>query len=81
MAIDIGMQELQSEWRVTDVKGNVTKMRQERGGSVQTAVQYKFIHQALEEYVAVVLSVDFGLPRGVMEHLSRCYLLLLVPDF
>jgi len=51
MSIDIGMQELQSEWRVTDIKGNVTKMRQERGGSVQTAVQYKFIHQALEEYV------------------------------
>merc|ERR1719183_2112236 len=53
MSIDIGMQELQSEWRVTDIKGNVTKMRQERGGSVQTAVQYKFIHQALEEYSRV----------------------------
>jgi hypothetical protein len=51
MTIDVGMQELQSEWRVTDIKGNVHKMRQERGGSVQTAVQYKFIHQALEECV------------------------------
>lgn len=50
MAIDIGMQELQSEWRVTDIKGNVEKMRKERGGSVQTPIQYKFIHQALEEY-------------------------------
>merc|ERR1712070_567527 len=45
------MGELQSEWRVTDIKGNVTKMREDRGGSVQTAIQYRFIHQALEEYV------------------------------
>merc|ERR1711935_1201993 len=36
MAIDIGMQELQSEWRVTDIRGNVEKMRKDRGGSVQT---------------------------------------------
>jgi len=50
MAIDIGMQELQSEWRVTDIRGNVEKMRKDRGGSVQTPIQYKFIHQALEEY-------------------------------
>lgn len=56
MTIDVGMQELQSEWRVTDIKGNVHKMRQERGGSVQTAVQYKFIHQALEEYTRVGLA-------------------------
>ena len=50
MAIDSGMQQLQSEWRVCDIKGTVTKMRKERGGSVQTAVQYRFIHLALAEY-------------------------------
>lgn len=50
MAIDIGMQQLQSEWRVCDIKGTVTRMRKERGGSVQTAVQYRFIHLALSEY-------------------------------
>eukprot|EP00039_Didymoeca_costata_P031375 m.34436 g.34436 ORF g.34436 m.34436 type:complete len:397 (+) comp8723_c0_seq2:118-1308(+) len=50
MAIDMGMRELQGEWRVTDIKGNVRKMRTERAGSVQTPVQYKFVHQALHEY-------------------------------
>lgn len=74
MTIDIGMQELQSEWRVTDIKGNVTKMRQERGGSVQTAVQYKFIHQALEEYSRVNLPHSmFGAnqPRDVVLQTSE----------
>lgn len=51
MAIDIGMQMMQCEWRVCDIKGTVKAMRRERGGSVQTAVQYRFIHQALLEYV------------------------------
>lgn len=51
MSIDIGMQMLQCEWRVCDIKGTVKNMRRERGGSVQTAVQYRFIHQALLEYV------------------------------
>eukprot|EP00037_Helgoeca_nana_P032290 m.413148 g.413148 ORF g.413148 m.413148 type:complete len:381 (-) comp29027_c0_seq1:1326-2468(-) len=55
MAIDIGMQQLQSEWRVCDIKGAVTKMRKERGGSVQTAVQYRFIHLALAEYCTPTL--------------------------
>lgn len=50
MAIDIGMHELQSEWRVTDIRGNVEKMRKERGGSVQAPVQYDFIHKALYEF-------------------------------
>lgn len=50
MAIDIGIHELQGDWRVTDILGNVTKMRQERGGSVQTEIQYRFVHQALMEY-------------------------------
>lgn len=51
MAIDVGMQMLQGDWRVCDIKGTVKNMRRERGGSVQTAVQYRFIHQALLEYV------------------------------
>ena len=42
---------VQCEWRVCDIKGTVKAMRRERGGSVQTAVQYRFIHQALLEYV------------------------------
>lgn len=69
MAIDIGMQQLQSEWRVCDIKGVVTKMRKERGGSVQTAVQYRFIHLALAEYCTPSLPHSmFGtnLPRYVM---------------
>eukprot|EP00035_Acanthoeca_spectabilis_P021111 m.436396 g.436396 ORF g.436396 m.436396 type:complete len:381 (-) comp17968_c0_seq1:174-1316(-) len=68
MAIDIGMQQLQSEWRVCDIKGVVTKMRKERGGSVQTAVQYRFIHLALAEYCTPSLPHSmFGtnLPREV----------------
>ncbi|EGD83237.1 tyrosine phosphatase RQ [Salpingoeca rosetta] len=51
MCLDICMQELQSEWRVCDVFGTVYRMRQERGGAVQTGVQYTFIHKALYDYV------------------------------
>jgi hypothetical protein len=36
---------------VTDVLGNVHKMRASRGGSIQTPVQYRFVHLALREYV------------------------------
>lgn len=68
MAIDIGMQELQNEWRVTDIHRIVTNMREERGGSVQTFVQYKFIYQALRDYVTPGLAHSmFGsnLPRTI----------------
>eukprot|EP00730_Choanoeca_flexa_P007709 TRINITY_DN12380_c0_g1_i1.p1 TRINITY_DN12380_c0_g1~~TRINITY_DN12380_c0_g1_i1.p1 ORF type:complete len:381 (+),score=84.44 TRINITY_DN12380_c0_g1_i1:1299-2441(+) len=51
VAIDKGIQELNSAWRVTDIYGNVMRMRHERGGSVQTPIQYLFIHQALLDYV------------------------------
>lgn len=51
MAIDLGMQELQSEWRVTDIVSIVQKMREDRGGTVQTFVQYRFIHMALRDYI------------------------------
>lgn len=39
------MQELQSEWRVCDIYGALYKMRQERSGSIQTFVQYEFVHK------------------------------------
>ena len=45
MAIDIGIQELNSAWRVTDVYGTLLRMRRQRGGSIQTPVQYYFVHQ------------------------------------
>lgn len=45
MAIDRGMEELNSEWRVCDIFACVYRMRQQRGGCVQTAIQYRFIHQ------------------------------------
>eukprot|EP00040_Diaphanoeca_grandis_P027353 m.155612 g.155612 ORF g.155612 m.155612 type:complete len:383 (+) comp30944_c1_seq1:53-1201(+) len=59
MAIDTGMQQLQCDWRVCDISGTVKKMRKERGGSVQTYIQYRFIHQALLEYVTP------GLPHSM----------------
>lgn len=59
MAIDTGMQQLQCDWRVCDISGTVKKMRKERGGSVQTPIQYRFIHQALLEYVTP------GLPHSM----------------
>lgn len=45
IAIDIGIQELQSEWRVCDIYGALYKMRKERSGSIQTFVQYLYVHQ------------------------------------
>eukprot|EP00051_Salpingoeca_urceolata_P021959 m.351444 g.351444 ORF g.351444 m.351444 type:complete len:331 (-) comp19897_c0_seq3:48-1040(-) len=51
MALHIGMQELQNQWRVVDVLRTVSKMRQERGGVVQTPVQYHFIYRVLADYV------------------------------
>ncbi len=36
---------------VTDVLGNLTRIRSCRGGSIQTPVQYRFVHRALQEYV------------------------------
>lgn len=51
MATMTGIQELQNEWRVVDVLGIVSRMRKERGGAVQTFVQYLFIHQLLADYI------------------------------
>jgi hypothetical protein len=49
MAIDIGIQELNSAWRVTDIYGTLMRMRRQRGGSIQTPVQYYFVHQVGED--------------------------------
>lgn len=51
IAIDVGMRALQADYRVVDIYGGLNKMREERGGSIQTSVQYQFIHQALSEYL------------------------------
>eukprot|EP00045_Choanoeca_perplexa_P010134 m.101447 g.101447 ORF g.101447 m.101447 type:complete len:378 (+) comp15169_c0_seq1:1169-2302(+) len=51
IAIDVGIHELNSEWRVTDIYGSLLRMRKQRGGSIQTPVQYYFVHQALLDYV------------------------------
>jgi hypothetical protein len=48
--IDISMQQWDKEGYV-DVLGNVCRMRRNRGLSVQTAVQYQYIHTALLEYM------------------------------
>lgn len=48
MAVDIGMDQLQSEWRVCNVYGTLHRMRQERAGSIQTFEQYLFVHQVSE---------------------------------
>ena len=52
-----GMQSLSGPWRVCDVRSLVANMRCERGGMVQTPVQYEFIHKALRDYMAVPAAV------------------------
>lgn len=48
--IDIGMQQWDKEGAV-DILASVCRMRRARGLSVQTAVQYRYIHTALHEYM------------------------------
>eukprot|EP01147_Barroeca_monosierra_P007420 gene7420-9771_t len=68
ICLDMCMQQLQSEWRVCDIFGTVFRARQQRGGIVQVADQYVFIHRALADYVTPGHSSSmFGnnLPRDV----------------
>jgi len=46
MGVSIGMQQILEE-NAVDVLGIVCSMRRDRGGMVQTAEQYEFIHRAL----------------------------------
>lgn len=51
LAIDVCMQELEDKHRV-DVPRTVLRLRQDRGGAVQTKDQYAFIYEALYDYSA-----------------------------
>ncbi|XP_055941285.1 receptor-type tyrosine-protein phosphatase R-like isoform X2 [Argiope bruennichi] len=46
IAVSIGMQQLIEE-NCVDILGTVSSLRLDRGGMVQTAEQYEFVHQAL----------------------------------
>uniref|UniRef100_T1JEW4 protein-tyrosine-phosphatase n=1 Tax=Strigamia maritima TaxID=126957 RepID=T1JEW4_STRMM len=49
IAISIGMQQLMEE-NMLDVLGIVCAMRLDRGGMIQTAEQYEFVHRALIDF-------------------------------
>jgi tyrosine-protein phosphatase non-receptor type 11 len=53
MAIELGMQQYLKEG-VVDPLQYMCSMRQDRGGSIQTADQYLFIHKALADFIARV---------------------------
>ncbi|EDQ91609.1 uncharacterized protein MONBRDRAFT_2175, partial [Monosiga brevicollis MX1] len=51
LAVDMGIRSLNNPHRVVDVFGDMIKLRTQRGGSIQTFVQYLFVHQAMKDYV------------------------------
>merc|ERR1712070_254654 len=52
MATDITLRRLLAAGNV-DLMSTVSHMRQERAGSVQTIAQYRFLYDALREYVVL----------------------------
>jgi protein tyrosine phosphatase len=53
MAIDMGIQQYEAEGVVDPLKC-MCEMRQDRGGIIQTADQYIYIHRALRDYITTL---------------------------
>ncbi|CAI8046729.1 Receptor-type tyrosine-protein phosphatase R [Geodia barretti] len=53
MAIDMGIQQYEAEGVVDPLK-YMCEMRQDRGGIIQTADQYIYIHRALRDYITTL---------------------------
>ncbi len=73
---------------MVDVSGTTHAIRRQRGGSVQTPIQYYFVHQALLDYASVRGKVsmfgeetprDVGIVRASAKDTLRLYAARLLP--